>query len=100
TGGRSRSWCSSIHFWRLKGGIMVRSFAVLGTWDLVTRPPRDRAGALAWLAGRSDVPRDALAYLASVRDTLLRPGGAPWPTPAEVERVLAVARDLRSAWPP
>jgi hypothetical protein len=68
---------------------------ILGTWDLVTRPLHDHADVLGWLAQRSGLHSSAVEHLASVRGTLLRPGSAPWPSPGEIEHVLATARDLR-----
>ncbi|NUP66210.1 MAG: sel1 repeat family protein, partial [Nonomuraea sp.] len=68
---------------------------VLGTWDLVTRPLHDHSDVIGWLVERSGVHQSAVEHLASVRGTLLRPGGAPWPSTGEIHHVLATARDLR-----
>jgi hypothetical protein len=68
---------------------------VLATWDLVTRPLHDHSDVIGWLVERSGVHTSAIEHLASVRGTLLRPGGAPWPGTGEIEHVLATARNLR-----
>jgi hypothetical protein len=68
---------------------------ILATWDLVTRLLRDPFDAVTWLTRRSGLHSGALEHLNSVRVTLIRPGTAPWPTPIEIEHVLATARELR-----
>lgn len=84
---------------------------ILGTWDLVARESLSRGlpdvpaggmvggavgGMVELLARTSGLHLAAIEHLGLVRATLLRPGTAPWPTPAEVEHVLGTARDLRS----
>jgi hypothetical protein len=61
----------------------------------VTRPLHDHSDVIGWLVRRSGVHASAVEHLASVRGTLLRPGSAPWPSPGELQHVLATARDLR-----
>jgi TPR repeat protein len=68
---------------------------ILATWDLMTRPLHDHSDVVSWLVRRTAAHRSSIEHLASVRGTLLRPGAAPWPSPAEVQHVLATARDLR-----
>ncbi|RGA05383.1 hypothetical protein DI270_009300, partial [Microbispora triticiradicis] len=87
---------------------------ILGTWDLVARESLSRGlteghtggsaggvaggvlgGMVELLARMSGLHLAAIEHLGLVRATLMRPGTAPWPTPAEVEHVLGTARDLR-----
>jgi TPR repeat protein len=68
---------------------------ILGTWDLITRRLRDPLDPVTWLTRKSGLHATAIEHLSSVRMTIVRPGSAPWPTPAEVEHVLATTRDLR-----
>lgn len=68
---------------------------ILGTWDLVIRGMPEQADPVGRLAETSGLHRTSIEHLCSVRATLLRPGTAPWPTPAEVAHVLVTARNLR-----
>ncbi len=81
-----------------RGGTMLRMAdltEILGTWDLLTRRLREPIDVVAWLTEKSGLHAAAVEHLSSVRMTLLRPGTAPWPTPAEIEHVLATSRQLR-----
>ncbi|WP_055477935.1 SEL1-like repeat protein [Sphaerimonospora mesophila] len=68
---------------------------IIGTWDLVIRGLPEQADPIRRLAETSGLHTTAIEHLCSVRATLLHPGTAPWPTPAEVAHVLVTARDLR-----
>jgi hypothetical protein len=69
---------------------------ILGTWEQVTRRLREPLDPMSWLAAKDDLHTTALEHLTALRETLLRPGSAPWPTHAEVRQALAVARHLRA----